>query len=143
MSLRQSVQSKGATRALLGLAMLTALASPGLQAQPAQQSQQSGTDGKPPAPKAQGDVHTTAPVIVNGKADPLARSDRKLARIKKSLPGDQAKAPSSALGRYAAAHDDPNAATGQQRQMMERANGPAAGNGPDSGIGPDNGTGPR
>jgi hypothetical protein len=133
MSLLQSVQSKGATRTLLALVMLTALASPGLQAQPAQQA---GTDAKPPAPKAQGDVHTTAPVIVNGKADPLARSDRKLARLKKSLPGTQAKAPSSALGRYAAAHDDPNAATGQQREMMERANGPAAGNGPDSGLAP-------
>ena len=136
MSLRQSVQTKGAARALLALVMLTALASPGLQAQPAQQSQQAGTDARPPASKAQEDVHTTAPVIVNGKADPLARSDRKLARLKKSLPGTQAKAPSTALGRYAAAHDDPNAATGQQREMMERANGPAAGNGPDSGLAP-------
>jgi len=134
MSLRQSVQSQGAARALLALVMLTALASPGLRAQPAQQSQQAGTDAKPPA--AQGEVHTTAPVIVNGKADPLARSDRRLARLKKSLPGTQAKAPSTALGRYAAAHDDPNAATGQQREMMERANGPAAGNGPDSGLAP-------
>jgi len=113
------------------LAMVLALGSPVLQAQvqPA-----SGDGSKPPA--LDETVHTTAPVIVNGKANPLARSDRRLARIKKSLPGDASKKPSTALGRYAAAHADPNAATGQQREMMERANGPAAGNGPDSGLGP-------
>ena len=91
-----------------------------------------------PSPAAQDRVQTTAPVIVNGKANPLARSDRRLSRIKKSLPGTDS-APSgssSALGRYAAAHSDPNAANGQQRQMMQRADGPPAGNGPDSGVAP-------
>ena len=133
MSLLQSAQAKGSTKVLPVLIMLMVLASPALHAQ---QAQSAAADGKSPAQAGQGDVHTTAPVIVNGKADPLARSDRKLARLKKSLPGDRAKPPSTALGRYAAAHDDPNAATGQQREMMERANGPAAGNGPDSGLGP-------
>ena len=128
MSMRKSAHSHSLRTALLALVL--ALGSPGLRAQPA-----SG-DGSKPASPAQGGVHTTAPVIVNGKSDPLARSDRRLARIRKSLPGDTSKRPSTALGRYAAAHDDPNAATGQQREMMERANGPAAGNGPDSGIGP-------
>jgi len=136
MSLRQSAHSNGNRTTLLAIVavMAMALGSPVLHAQQGQQS--SGADGKTLPPAAQGEVHTTAPVIVNGKADPLARSDRRLARLKKSLPGTQAKAPSSALGRYAAAHDDPNAATGQQREMMERANGPAAGNGPDSGLAP-------
>ena len=127
MSSHKLVQSHGVRTILL--AMVLALGSPALHAQ------QASGDGSKPAARDDS-VHTTAPVIVNGKANPLARSDRRLARIKKSLPGSTSKAPSTALGRYAAAHDDPNAATGQQREMMERANGPAAGNGPDSGIGP-------
>ena len=132
MSLLKSTHSYHARTALL-VAMLLAFGSPCLRAQ-----QASGAGNKPASSAAPDEVHTTAPVIVNGRVNPLVRSDRKLARIKKSLPGSvtHSKKPSTVLGRYAAAHDDPNAATGQQRLMMERANEPAAGNGPDGGIGP-------
>jgi hypothetical protein len=80
-----------------------------------------------------------APVVVTGRADPLGRSDRRLSRIKHSLPGDESRAPKQSgaldrLDRYARSHADPDSAMGQQRRMMQRAQGPAAGHGPDSGI---------
>jgi hypothetical protein len=137
MSRQQWIHSKSSKSALLALMM----AFPGS----AVIAQQTATQESKTQPStSHSALHTTAPVIVKGPKNPLNRSDRKLARIKKSLPAGKsdAKAPSSPLGRYIASHSDPNAATGQQRQMMERAQGPAAGSGPDSGLAPENGLSP-
>jgi hypothetical protein len=119
-----------------GLALLTILvALPG----PAVSAQQAEAEHRAPSiPAAHGAVRTVAPVIVKGKARHRTRTVRKPSPVKKSLPSSEFRkaTPSGALGRYAASHSDPNAATGQQREMMERAQGPAAGSDPDSGLGP-------
>lgn len=61
-------------------------------------------------------------VTVKHSIDPLSRSDRRLARLKKSLPGTTTPTtPGNAtkVKNYLAAHSDPNSATGEQRKMMQ------------------------
>lgn len=70
-------------------------------------------------------------VTVTGKPDALGKSDRHLGQLKKSLPTlgtDKAphKTAADRVRDYAAAHSDPNKATGLQRKMMERAQRPPA-----------------
>ena len=77
------------------------------------------------------------PVIVKGKPDPLAKADRRLSNVRKRLPagGDGKPAgPVQKVEQYAHDHADPESASGEQRRMMERAQGPAAANGPNSGV---------
>ena len=74
-------------------------------------------------PLAKTDAATSLPgVTVQRKMDPLSRSDRRVARLKKSLPGAPATLPSKDAGDrtrdYLAAHADPNTAKGEQRKMM-------------------------
>lgn len=78
----------------------------------------------PPPPAQQQDLPG---VTVQGHHNPLNRSDRKLRQLKKSLPELGGKAAPTAGDRardYLARHADPEAATGQQRQMMEKARQP-------------------
>jgi hypothetical protein len=84
-----------------------------------------GADSGPPA---SGSVQTTVHGVVV-KPDPLGQSDRHLAKVQKSLPGSGSTAPEPAI-----APSDPNAATGQQRKMMERASNPPQGPDPDAGF---------
>jgi len=61
-------------------------------------------------------------ITVKRNTDPLSRSDRHLARLKKSLPGTTTPATSRSADKvkdYLAAHSDPNSATGEQRKMMQ------------------------
>jgi|GEM_PF-6252836 len=65
------------------------------------------------------------PVSVKARPDPLSRSDRRLARLKKSLPfadGDAAPAEdvTDQFRDYVARHADPENAAAEQRKMMER-----------------------
>jgi hypothetical protein len=65
-------------------------------------------------------------VTVKRSTDPLSRSDRHLARLKKSLPGTATPAIPGNVDKvknYLAAHSDPNATTGEQRKMMRDTSG--------------------
>ncbi|MDR3418952.1 MAG: hypothetical protein P4L83_22480 [Nevskia sp.] len=68
-------------------------------------------------------------VTVEGKPDPLGRSDRHLHQLQESLPAlggnaSHKKHFKDRVGDYLAKHKDPEKATGQQRRMMERAQQP-------------------
>jgi hypothetical protein len=66
-------------------------------------------------------------VTVQGQHNPLNRSDRHLRQLKKSLPELGGKAAPTAADRasdYLRRHADPEAATGEQKRMMEKARQP-------------------
>lgn len=81
----------------------------------------------PARPAAQAQAQDLPGVTVEGQHNPLNRSDRRLRQTKKALPELGGKAPPTAADRardYLARHADPEAATGEQRRMMEKARQP-------------------
>jgi len=107
-------------RQILVVAMMLAFSQGGIDANADEPAAAAAAAAAPAAPP---DKVTTLPgVTVEKKMDPLSRSDRHLSRLKKSLPGTTTPPKKDAgdkLRAYAAAHADPNTASGQQRKMME------------------------
>ena len=80
-------------------------------------------------------------VVVVGKKNPLRRSDRRLSILVTSLPSGGARAQNRAditgwFQNQAALRRDPNQASGEELQMMQRAAAPPVGPDPDAGTAP-------
>ncbi len=80
-------------------------------------------------------------VVVVGRKDPLHRSDRRLSILVMSLPSGGARAQNRAdivgwVQSQVALRRDPNQASGEELQMMQRAVAPPVGPDPDAGTAP-------
>ena len=77
-------------------------------------------------------------VVVTGNSNPLLRSDQRLAMLNASLPLDaksSATAPTDLQRLAMLFPQEPNAAVGEARRMMERSHTPPAGSDPDGELG--------
>lgn len=79
--------------------------------------------------------------LVTGRKDPLHRSDRRLSILIMSLPsgGERAQNRADIVGWFqdqVALRRDPNQASGEELQMMQRASAPPVGSDPDTGAAP-------
>lgn len=76
-------------------------------------------------------------IVITGSGNPLLRSDQRIAALSASLPLDaSASAGATSLERVVALFpQDPNAATGEARRMMERGHTPPSGSDPDGRFG--------
>jgi hypothetical protein len=77
--------------------------------------------------------------VITGRKNPLHRSDRRLEILSSSLPsgGERAQNRMDVVGwieTQAALRRDPNQASGEERQMMQRASAPPPGPDPDAGA---------
>ena len=105
------------TTARCAFPLLCALLALAAQAQP--------TPASPPAPAVS--QPALPGVNVEGQHNPLTRHDRKLRHLKHALPelgGNPAPSSADRLRDSVARHADPEAATGEQRRMMENARRP-------------------